>query len=629
MHARGIVHRDLKPANIFLTPHGVKVLDFGVARTRWGPAAGEATIPDLLTAPGTIVGTPQYMPPEALLGREVDARGDLFASGVVLFEMLTGSPPWTGDSPPEIVQAVVHERPPVLSGSPTVAAVDRVIHRALAKGPKERYPTAEAMAQDLRAALLLSDTGEAPRARPMTRLIVLPFRMLRPDADADFLAFSLADAVTASLSGVDSLVVRSTLTASRVADAADLKAIAAEADVDVVLAGTLLRSGDQLRVSTQLVEAPAGTVLWSHTAQVAWGDIFALQDDLAHRIVTSLSLPLTGREQRLLRQDVPANARAYEYYLRANQIASDAQQWSTARDLYLQCLAEDARYAPAWARLGRIYRVLAKFDRDRSPQNLARAEEALNRALELNPDLAIAHHHYAQLEIDLGRARDAMVRLVEHARKRTSDPELFAGLVHACRYCGLLDASVAAFERARRLDPAVVTSVTHTLFALGRYDEAAASSTGSEVYVNNLALAAAGRWNEALEKIRVLEPKAPPRLRAFLVGCRTLLEGQREESIAAMKSIVTPDFTDPEGQYYVARHLAHVGNVEDALALLGRVVEGGYFCYPGMLRDSWLDPLRGLDVFKQTMRRAEERYREALAAFAAAGGNDVLGVPAA
>ena len=151
--------------------------------------------------------------------------------------------------------------------------------------------------------------------------MVLPFRLLRADAEIDFLAFSLADAVTNSLSPLESLVVRSTLAAAQFASSPpDLRAIARDANVDVVLSGTLLRAGESLRVSAQLLEAPAGTVLWSYTAQVALGDIFQLQDTLARQIVESLALPLSGRERRAFGHDVPANAKAYEFYLRANPI---------------------------------------------------------------------------------------------------------------------------------------------------------------------------------------------------------------------------------------------------------------------------------------------------------------------
>ncbi|HEY6358089.1 MAG TPA: winged helix-turn-helix domain-containing protein, partial [Vicinamibacterales bacterium] len=208
--------------------------------------------------------------------------------------------------------------------------------------------------------VIRAETGQAKMA---TRLIVLPFKMLRPDPDTDFLAFSLPDAVTGSLSGLQSLVVRSSLAAARYAAeaGADPKKVAAETDVDIIVTGTLLRAGDQVRVTSQLTDALTGTLLWSDTAQAPAGDVFRVQDELARRIVASLSLPLTARETQLLKRDIPANPRAYECYLRGNQLSHDSKQWAVARDLYLRSVEEDPRFAPAWARLGRIHHVMGKY----------------------------------------------------------------------------------------------------------------------------------------------------------------------------------------------------------------------------------------------------------------------------
>jgi serine/threonine protein kinase len=277
LHRRGLVHRDLKPSNIFLTPHGVKLLDFGLARqVAGGTGHADATV----TAAGLVMGTPAYMAPEQLLGQSVDGRGDLFSSGIVLFEMLAGKPPFSGDTGLQLAHAILYDRPPSLGGSSAIAAVDRIIQRALAKQPEDRYQTTDAIAQDLRTALLL-DSGETARAHEVTRLIVLPFRILRADPETDFLAFSLPDAIASTLSGLQSLIVRSSAAALRFSsDAPDLKTIAAEADVNAVLVGSLLRAGEQIRVSTQLLEAPHGTILWSQQSQVRLRDIFELQDEL-------------------------------------------------------------------------------------------------------------------------------------------------------------------------------------------------------------------------------------------------------------------------------------------------------------------------------------------------------------
>ena len=397
LHRRGITHRDLKPSNVFLTPHGAKVLDFGVSLGQTGDVT---RLP--LTSPGAILGTPKYMAPEQVLGNVVTASADLFAMGAILYEMLSGAAAFEADS----VHAVIGEG----------AAWRRADPRRLAGGggcrsrhsPRARQVAGAAICQCGRDGRGSADGARRggqrgqSSARPVTRLMVLPFRLLRPDAEIDFLAFSLADAVTNSLSPLESLVVRSTLAAARFAsNAPDLRTIASEANVDVVLSGTLLRAGESLRVSAQLLEAPAGTVLWSHTAQVALGDIFQLQDTLARQIVESLALPLSGRERRALGHDVPSNAKAYEFYLRANPLSHDSGSWEVARDLYLQCLQSDPHYAPAWARLGRVYHVIGKYRG--TSEDYARSESALNRALELNPDLSIADRFYAQLEIgDLG-----------------------------------------------------------------------------------------------------------------------------------------------------------------------------------------------------------------------------------
>ena len=158
---------------------------------------------------------------------------------------------------------------------------------------------------------------------------MLPFRPLRPDEETDFLSYSLPDAITASLSGLGTLVVRSTAASQAYAtEAPDLKAIAAGMGVDVVVTGTLLRAGEQVRVATQLLETPGGAVVCSHTAQVRLTDIFKLQDDLAHQIVQSLAIPLSARDQRVLGQNLPVSARAYDLYLRANHLSSNTSSRS-------------------------------------------------------------------------------------------------------------------------------------------------------------------------------------------------------------------------------------------------------------------------------------------------------------
>src|SRR5262245_20880343 len=248
----------------------------------------------------------------------------------------------------------------------------------------------------------------------------------------------------------------------------------------------------------------------------------------------------TRREEQLLKRDVPSSATAYEYFFRGNQLSYDAKQWSVARDLYLRSVEEDPHYAPAWARLGRIHHVMGKFLPTGTEEGLVQAEMAFRRALELNPDLTLTHKLFAQLEVDLGRARDAMVRLIERAH--VADPELLAGLVSTCRYCGLLDASVAAHSRAVSLEPKIRTSIPHTWFLQGDDARVATAKLTEYPYIGALSLAALGRGHEAMPVLREMEQKTTTRLRDFVVAARALLEGKTAESVASIGRIVSSGF---------------------------------------------------------------------------------------
>ncbi len=566
LHSRGVVHRDLKPSNVFLTPHGVKLLDFGLAR----PEPAETMSPDAdLTRTGFVMGTPRYMAPEQVMGEPVDGRGDLFAAGAILFEMLAGRPAFGGRTVGEVLHATMSEQPPALTGSPAIAAVDRVIRRALAKRPAERPSSAEEMAEELRGVRGIDSDGTKALAQPLTRIVVLPFRVLRPDPETDFLAFSLPDAIATSLSGTGSLIVRSSATAARFpGEAPDLKALAAEADVDRVVMGTLLRSGDQLRAAAQLVEAPSGTLLTSHTVQSSLGDLFRLQDDIARRVVEALSLPLTGATSGST--DAPHNARAYELYLRGNELARTYDGLARARDLYEESLDLDPRFAPAWAHLGRCHRVIGKYVTP-SPESEARSEDALRRALDLNPHLSVAHKFYANLEADIGQPDRALGRLLSEANRHGNDPELFAGLVHACRYCGLFDESIAAHAEARRLDPNVPTSVEQTLLMTGDVErlmtlEPPALVAGADEGIRVIALGLAGRRDEARRALLRMRRAHIPAFQSWTEFLMAWLERRTADMLTWMSSLDGLKVRDdPEAIFQEGRFLCDVGEHRQGL----------------------------------------------------------------
>src|SRR5262245_39623044 len=403
LHRRGIVHRDLKPSNVFVPETGVKVLDFGLARPT---VAAQDETANAITHSGIFLGTPRYAAPEQLLGDEVDHRADLFSAGVMLFEMLAGRPPFSGKTVAAIANSVLHDAPPVLTGSPAISAADRVLHRALSKKPEDRYPSADTLATDLRNALQLAASDQVAEARPMLRLAVLPFRQLKRDPETDYLGLSLADALVSSLTGLESLVVRSSLKTARYANTVpDLEAIASDLAVDVVLTGSMMRAQDQMRVSAELVSVPAGDIWWSQTTHVPLDAVIDLHDELARRVIASL--PLTTQD-RNFRPRVAGNAKAFDLYLHGMRLRGETANWTQAHAFFEQCLELDALFAPAWAERGRLERLSGKYQ---DPGELAQAEASFLRALELDPENGAAQYYYAQLDIDLGRLDAAPARL--------------------------------------------------------------------------------------------------------------------------------------------------------------------------------------------------------------------------
>lgn len=630
IHDYGLLHRDLKPANLMVTSHGLKVLDFGLARPALSPEAHDATRPGPpITMAGTIVGTPAYMAPETLEGGEASVASDLFAVGAILYELLAGQPAFKGATWMAVAHAVLHEHPPALAGGPAVAAVDRIVRRALAKAAQGRFSSAQAFASAL-SEVRPPGAHERVTVRAMRRLIVLPFRALRSDADTELLCTSLPEAVTGTLSALESVVVRSSLVAAKYGATPDPQALASGADVDVALTGTLFRAGEDIRVQAQLVEVPAGTLVTSCTVQSAAGSLFDLHDAVVRHIVDALRVHLTPGESDRLHRDAPASHGAYELFLRGNEMARDRSRIGDAMALYEQCLERDPGFAPGWAQLGRIRWLRSKYS-DRDPSDgFRRAREALDRALALNPDLDAAHATAAQLEADSGESLAAMRRLLGRAVLDRAEPRIFAGLVYACRFCGLADESITFHYEARRLDAGVPTSVTQTCFQMGRYLECLETAGDDIGFIGPAALDALGRRDEAIGRLRGRLDQGVPvgGSRLLLVSLLAALEGDADRCLAAARQFDAQGFIGPEATAYLARQLVYVGAANEGLASLAQAVAGG-FCHRAWFeRDPWLDSVRGTPPFEAVLARARAAEQAAGGVFRAAGGDELLARPA-
>jgi tetratricopeptide (TPR) repeat protein len=363
--------------------------------------------------------------------------------------------------------------------------------------------------------------------------------------------------------------------------------------------------------------------------QSSLGDLFGLQDDIARRVVEALSLPLSGAAASPA-PDAPHDDRAYELYLRANELARTYDGLPRARDLYQRSLDLDPVFAPAWAQLGRCHRVIGKFI-EGSPDSEQRAEEALSRALELNPRLSIAHKFYANLEADIGESRRALVRLLAEANRHRNDPELFAGLVHACRYCGLYDESLAAHAEARRLDPNVQTGFEGTLMMMGNIDallaaEPPAVVAGADDGIRVIGLGLAGRRDEALARLRKMQPSSIGTFQYWTDYLSAWIDRRAADmgaGIATFRTLKIQD--DPEAIFQEGWMLCDIGEYEAGLGRLRRAVAKGYFAAPALVASRQFDKLRTTPGFQVLLAEAAAGRDRALQAFRDGGGERLLG----
>jgi TolB-like protein/tetratricopeptide (TPR) repeat protein len=633
LHSRGLVHRDIKPSNVFLTSHGPKILDFGLAR----PALSTRVSSDVtealpITDAGMIVGTPHYMAPEQVTGDALDGRADIYAVGAVLFQMLAGRPPFTGTGA-DVLFAALKENPPALQGPPAVIAIDRIIRRAMRKDRRERYASAEEMVTDLSTVSLSGTTiGSAVPVRALTRIVVPPLRIARTDPDIAFLSFGLAEVVSGSIASLGNVVVRAPAVAARwTEEATDPRRLAAEADVDLVIASTLLRSGAQLRITAQLLDATSSTVIGSTTVKGSMDDVFALEDAFSSAVMALLRPQLTPSASKVpeaARRDVPANPRAFELFLRGMEEAKELTQIAKARDLFAQAVQEDPKFAPAWAALGRAQRVYGKYYADRDALD-QQAATAFATALELSPELPLAHRYLTHWEAEHGRAGDAIARLMKHAVTNRHDAQLFAGLVHACRYAGLIDASLAAHDEAMRLDPNVATSVEYTIAHLPGGAKRAALMTTSRVggldgVFPAVILGDPDDTREVLKSITI--DSVPPAFRRSYEAVIAFAERRTADIIPAVEAAIAVH-VDPEALFLFGMLLLRACATERGLQVIGGAVRAGYTPATTLRDNDAFAGLRGNTIFLSIENEAWDTLRANQAQFESVGGPELLGMP--
>ena len=467
-----------------------------------------------------------------------------------------------------------------------------------------------------------SAAGDAKK--PHT-LAVLPFRNLRPDPQSDFLGFSLADAIITKLGYVRALTVRPSSSVDKYRNqAVDPQRVAAELHVDTLLTGSFIRDGDDLRITTQLIDVKPDKILWQDTIDLKYDHLLTVQDTVSQQILKGLEVQLSPAEQEKLKTDNGVNSQAYEYYLRGVDLYA-LNDFPAAIQMLEKSASIDPNYAPTWAHLGRAYTTSASLQFGGREQ-YARAQAAYEKAIALNPALLEVRIYMSNMLTDTGRVEQAVPLMRGVLKDNPGYAEAHWELGYAYRFGGALQESAQESELARQNNPSVKlnSSAMNAYLYLGQYDKFHDSlPLNDSLYVLfyhgfvEFHLGNRERAMRDFDRVYDLDPSLLPANVGEALSFH--IQGKNAEGLALLHQtenrIVERGVGDAESMYKVAQAYAVLGDKPSALRMFRRTIESGFFPYPYFQRDPLLQNVRNEPEFQRLMNQARERYEQFRARF--------------